>query len=70
MNERTQQVRKALTHLQNANYAGYFEEMRPIIPDELTFRYNQLREEFISGAYPFNFHQKLMTFAQSVDEYL
>jgi len=67
MNERTQ---KALTHLQNANYAGYFEEMSPIIPEELTFRYNQLRAEFVSGNYPYNFYQKLMIFAQQVEENL
>jgi len=61
-----EKINKALKHLQKGHFSGYFEELGPIVPDELKFRYNELRDEFSSPSYSFNFHEKLRTFAQNV----
>jgi len=61
-------IQKALKHLENANYSGYFEEM-----DKVIFRntiYSELKGKFIAGATPYNFHQLLSTFARDVNEKL
>ena len=62
-------IQKALEHLQNAHYAGYFEEMDTpqIVPAQLLHTYNMHKAMFISTQYPFNFHQTLEVFAKEAD---
>ncbi|HAS44065.1 MAG TPA: hypothetical protein DCS93_26545 [Microscillaceae bacterium] len=67
MNERTQKIQKALTHLQNANYAGYFEEIGQITPQSLKPFLNQLEGQFIAGQAPWDFYQHLDRFAKKVE---
>lgn len=62
-------IQKALQHINNANYAGYFEELDKLkIPNELMATYGNLKGIFISGQAPFNFHLQLMTFAREIDK--
>jgi len=63
-------ITKALASLQNAHYAGYFEEMDKIVPAELRTPYNQHKGMFIANSYPFNFYQQLEVFAKDVDKEL
>lgn len=60
-------ITKVLEKLQNANYAGYFDEMDKInIPYHLQPIYSQHKGVFIGGHAPWNFHEQLDTFAKQV----
>jgi|GEM_PF-5045321 len=63
-------ITKALASLQNAHYAGYFDEMDKIVPVELRTPYSQHKGMFTANSYPFNFYQKLEVFAKDVDKAL
>jgi len=63
-------ITKALASLQNAHYAGYFDEMDKIVPVELRTPYSQHKGMFIADSYPFNFYQQLEVFAKDVDKAL
>ncbi|MCU0393866.1 MAG: hypothetical protein MUE81_22375 [Thermoflexibacter sp.] len=60
-------IDKALKHLQNANYAGYFDEMDKVVPSALKNPYAEHKGVFISGQTPWNFYQKLEVFAKQVN---
>jgi len=38
-----QNIQKALRHLQNTNYAGYFEEMNQVVPKQEQNEFNNLQ---------------------------
>lgn len=60
-------INKVLEKLQNANYAGYFDEMDKInIPYHLQPIYSQHKGVFIGGQAPWNFHEHLDTFTKQV----
>lgn len=59
-------IQKALQHLQQANFAGYFEEMDKIVPPSKKTLFAQLRGQFVSGKQDYNFDQQLNIFAQDV----
>ena len=61
-------IQKAIAALQNANYAGYFEEMDKIVPVSLQNPYQEHKGKFMSGNYPYNFYQQLEVFAREVDK--
>ncbi len=62
-------IQKALQHINNANYAGYFEEMNKVsIPNNLMAIYSRQKGVFIGGQAPYDFHIQLMTFAREVDK--
>ena len=64
-------IQKALKHLENANYAGYFEELDKIsLPAQFRTTYAEHKGKFISGSYPYNFHQQLEVFSKAVDKQL
>jgi hypothetical protein len=64
-------IKKALDYLEEANYAGYFEEMDKItMPPHLKPVYAQHKSIFIAGAAPYNFHQILTVFAKDFDLHL
>jgi GTPase SAR1 family protein/class 3 adenylate cyclase len=68
-NDMKQNIQSALSHLQNANYAGYFEEMDKVeIPDSLKNTYATHKGVFMSGQAPWNFHQLLETFTREVEK--
>lgn len=61
-------VKKALEHLEAANYAGYFEVMDNLVPKNLLAPYNTLKGQFMAGQTPFDFHQKLTVFAKAIEK--
>jgi small GTP-binding protein len=64
-------VATALKSLENANYAGYFEEMDNVeIPVESKAIYQELKTKMITGNAPFNFEQSLRLFAREIDKNL
>jgi Flp pilus assembly protein TadD len=63
-------IQQAIAALQNANYAGYFEEMDKIVPVSLQNPYQEHKGKFIAGNYPYNFYQQLEVFAREVDKEL
>jgi hypothetical protein len=63
-------IEKALAHLQNANYAGYFEEMNDVVPVSMMTVFQEHKGIFIAGKAPFNFHQILEIFAKEVNRTL
>jgi hypothetical protein len=63
-------IEKAIAALQNANYAGYFEEMDKVVPVSLQNPYQEHKGKFMSGNYPYNFYQQLEVFAREVDKSL
>ncbi|MCU0390923.1 MAG: hypothetical protein MUE81_07380, partial [Thermoflexibacter sp.] len=70
MNIMNPTIQKALRHLQNANYSGYFEEMDKVVPVNMQTPYQEHKGKFITGQAPWNFHQQLETFAREVDKAL
>jgi uncharacterized pyridoxamine 5'-phosphate oxidase family protein len=63
-------IQKALAHLQEANYASYFEEMDDVVPISLQTIHQEHKGLFISGQKPFYFDQMLKTFAKEVNNNL
>jgi hypothetical protein len=63
-------IQKALSHLQDANYADYFEEMDKVVPQNLQTPYQEHKGKFIAGQAPYNFHQMLEVFAREVEKAL
>jgi predicted DNA-binding protein YlxM (UPF0122 family) len=63
-------IGKALKYLENANYAGYFEEMDKVVSVSHNTTYSELKGKFIAGNTPYNFHQLLSTFAREVNKNL
>jgi Flp pilus assembly protein TadD len=61
-------IQKAIAALQNANYAGYFEEMDKVVPVSLQNKFAELRMQFISGDTTWKFYQQLEEFAKVVDK--
>jgi len=61
-------IKQAIEYLKKADYTGYFSEMNDIVPNSLKTKFNELRMIFVSGNYPYNFHQQLEVFATIVDE--
>jgi len=61
-------IQRALTHLQNANYTGYFEEMDKAIPANMRNMFNQLQNQFIAGKTDWDFSQKLENYAKRVEK--
>ncbi len=62
-------IQKALKALEQANTAGYFEEMDKVeIPTHLKPTYAQFKGVFMHGQAPWDFSQKLETFAQVVNQ--
>lgn len=62
-------INKALENLENANYAGYFEEMdkvKPNIPPHLKTAYAEHKGKFIAGQQPWNFAQQLAVFPKEL----
>lgn len=61
-------IQKALQYINNANYAGYFEEMNKVdIPKEFEATYAAHKGVFIAGQAPYNFHTQLMAFCEEVN---
>lgn len=60
-------IQQALDHLQAGSFTGYFDEMSKIVPENQKMTFHQLRDQFISGNYPYNFYQQLMVFAQQIE---
>jgi hypothetical protein len=64
-------IQKALSHLEEANHAGYFTEMDKVeMPKHLKPVFAQHKAVFVAGAAPFNFHQILTVFAAEVERNL
>ncbi len=61
-------IQKALKALEQADTAGYFEEMDRVTPAHKLTELNNLRSMFTSDRYGHDFHQKLRTFAQGVNQ--
>lgn len=59
-------IQQALDHLQAGSFTGYFEEMNKVVPENQKMTFRQLREQFVSGNYPYSFYQQLMVFAQQI----
>lgn len=61
-------IQKALNCLENADFAGYFDEMdNAEFPNiQLKGSYAELKGTFIGGNIPWNFFQKLETFAKEL----
>lgn len=60
-------IKTILEKIQNADYAGYFELMDSAeIPKQYRHRYSDLKNIFISGKYPYNFHEQLAVFSRQV----
>jgi hypothetical protein len=60
-------IQKALEHLANANYAGYFEEMDKVaMPKQWQAPYANHKGVFIAGQAPWNFYQQLDTLAHEI----
>lgn len=61
-------IKKALQNLENANYAGYFEEMdRLELPNALKAQFSTMKGRFISGQTSYDYAQQLTTFTRMVD---
>ncbi|MCC5944396.1 MAG: hypothetical protein JJT94_05630 [Bernardetiaceae bacterium] len=64
-------IENALKCLENANYAGYFEEMDKVeIPKHLKTTHEEHRGRFMAGKESHNFAQQLRIFAKEVDKSL
>lgn len=63
-------IQKALKHLQNANYAGYFEEMDKVVPESMQNNYDKLRKNFMDKGSNWELTEQLETFAREVDKAL
>ncbi|GAB4398587.1 MAG: hypothetical protein OHK0053_17530 [Microscillaceae bacterium] len=64
-------IQTALAHLENANYAGYFEAMDQMeMPKPLRSTYAQLKGVFLAGQPPWDYAQKLETLAREADRLL
>lgn len=61
-------IQRALKALERANYAGYFEELGKVVPDDLKINFSNLRNEFVTGRYGANYENRLSIFAKEVDE--
>lgn len=61
------EIKKALNHLDNANYPDYFEELNKIVPSNLQTQLSELRNDFISGNNDWKLVQKLKLFAQETE---
>ncbi|MEO1653597.1 MAG: hypothetical protein AAFU64_08635, partial [Bacteroidota bacterium] len=62
-------IQEALRHLENANYAGYFEKMEAIrehMPSHLKPIYAQHKGKFMAGQHEWNFNQQLAVFAKEL----
>lgn len=68
--DKAQHIARALQHLQQANYAGYFDEMDEVVPPSLMHAHQTHKGVFIAGQQPFNFYQQLETFAKQVEKTL
>ncbi|AFM05521.1 Leucine Rich Repeat (LRR)-containing protein [Bernardetia litoralis DSM 6794] len=66
-NQTNSTIQKALKHIENANYGGYFEEMDKIVPTFQRAIYSELKGKFIAGNIPYNFHQSLSMFARELN---
>ncbi|TAE11299.1 MAG: hypothetical protein EAZ95_13810, partial [Bacteroidetes bacterium] len=61
-------IEKALTCLQNADYAGYFDEMDKVeMPPYLAPVYAEHKGKFMLGLRTFDFSQQLTVFAKEVN---
>ena len=67
-------IQNALKHLQNAQYAGYFEKMDKVMPLVTALatqaNYTDLKNAFIAGDTTFKFATQLEIFAKEVDRLL
>jgi hypothetical protein len=66
-------IQKALAHLQNANYSGYFEEMDKVVPAHLQVEgteYANFKGIFIAGQAPWNFYKFLSEFSHKLNSLL
>ncbi len=61
-------IKKALSALQDANYSGYFEAMDKTIPENLLWKFSELRMQFIAGDTTWKFAQQLESFAKVVEK--
>jgi hypothetical protein len=61
-------IQKALSRLDEADRAGFFEIIEPVVPTNLKSTFSQLRGIFISGKAPWDFDQQLRVFAQSIED--
>lgn len=64
-------IQKALSNLENANFAGYFDEMDKIqdqIPSHLKPIYATHKNKFIAGQKEWDFHQQLAVFAKHLTQ--
>jgi hypothetical protein len=64
-------INNAIIHLEDANIAGYFEEMDKVeMPKQLKPTYAQFKGVFMDGQAPWDFSQQLETFAREVNKNL
>ncbi|OJJ20511.1 hypothetical protein BKI52_18825 [marine bacterium AO1-C] len=61
-------IQKALRHIQNAEYAGYFAEIGKVTPESHKPILKQLEGRFIAGQAPWDFYQQLDRFARQIQE--
>ncbi len=64
-------IQKALSKLEKADYAGYFEEINKLsIPVSLKNAYSTHKGKFIVGKHEWDFEQQLRTFSSELNEQL
>jgi hypothetical protein len=64
-------IQQALKHLENANTAGYFQEMNKVeMPRDLKSIYAEYKSKFMQGLKTFDFNQQLDVFAGEVGKEL
>lgn len=65
-------IQQALKNLEAGDFAGFFEELKGIVPKNQMTTFNQLKGQFIHfpNNPPYGFDQKLRTFASNIADLL
>lgn len=61
-------IKNALNCLDQADFSGYFQHLKAEVSAQHLTQYNALQKEFASGRYPWDFNQRLKTFAGSLTQ--
>lgn len=62
-----QKIQKALSFLEEVNYAGYFDIMEDIVPAQMRSTFSMYKQIFLQGLTDYTFNQKLVVFAKEVN---
>lgn len=63
-------LEKAISHLNDNNFADYFDVMDSVVPESAKTTYQNLKSKFITDNYPNLFDQQLKVFTKGIGENL